>query len=93
MPPTIVITAECDVLRDEGEAYAQRLSAAGVAVTARRVEGLPHGFIRLHNLVDAADDAITAIAADIAQLCFTPCSEQPLGQALSPASSTTKTTL
>jgi acetyl esterase len=72
LPPTVVITAECDVLRDEGEAYAQRLSAAGVAVTARRVDGLPHGFIRLHNLVNAADAALTAIAADIARLAAAP---------------------
>lgn len=71
LPPTVVVTAECDVLRDEGEAYAQRLSAAGVAVTARRVAGLPHGFIRLHNLVGAADEAITAIATDIARICAT----------------------
>ena len=72
LPPTVVITAECDVLRDEGEAYAQRLAAAGVPVTARRVAGLPHGFIRLHNLVGAADEAVTAIAADIARLCAAP---------------------
>ena len=92
MPPTIVITAECDVLRDEGEAYAQRLSAAGVAVTARRVEGLPHGFIRLHNLVGAADDAITAIAADIARLCVPTRPEQPRAQIFSSVPTTTRTT-
>ncbi|MBC7657727.1 MAG: alpha/beta hydrolase [Frankiaceae bacterium] len=72
LPPTVVITAACDVLRDEGEAYAQRLVAAGVSVTARRVAGLPHGFIRLHNLVAAADEAVTEIAADIARLCKSP---------------------
>jgi acetyl esterase len=68
-PATVLVTAECDVLRDEGEAYAQRLSSAGVPVVSRRVEGLPHGFIRLHNLVGEADEAITAIAADIRRLC------------------------
>ena len=65
----MVNIAECDVLRDAGEAYAPRLSSVVIPVIARRVEGLPHGFIRWHNLVGAADEAITAIAADIARLC------------------------
>ena len=68
LPPTAVFTAECDVLRDEGEAYAARLAEAGVAVTTRRFESLPHGFIRLHNLVDAADQALSTIAAALADL-------------------------
>lgn len=68
MPPTVVCTAECDVLRDEGEAYAARLAAAGVETSHRRFDGLPHGFIRLHNLVAAADAALSGIAADLAGL-------------------------
>jgi cation diffusion facilitator CzcD-associated flavoprotein CzcO/acetyl esterase/lipase len=69
LPDTVVITAECDVLRDEGEAYAARLAAAGVAVVARRIGGLPHGFIRMHNLAEAADRALSVIAQDIEALC------------------------
>lgn len=69
LPPTLVVTAECDVLRDDGEAYAERLAAAGVGVTARRIDGMPHGFIRMHNLVDGADRALTGIAGDIAAFC------------------------
>ena len=77
LPPTVVITAECDVLRDEGEAYAARLAAAGVPVIARRIDSLPHGFIRLHNLVDAADTALSIIAADLAWLATAAGTENP----------------
>jgi acetyl esterase len=43
LPPTLLLTAGCDVLRDEGEAYAGRLAAAGVTLDFRRYEGLHHG--------------------------------------------------
>lgn len=46
--PTLVITAECDVLRDEGERYALRLAAHGVDAVAVRYPGVPHGFFRMH---------------------------------------------
>jgi acetyl esterase len=78
MPTTIVITAEYDVLRDEGERYAERLSQVGVPVIARRVDSLPHGFIRMHNLIDSADDALSAIATDIANICATASPDRPI---------------
>ncbi|MGF1595839.1 MAG: alpha/beta hydrolase [Acidimicrobiales bacterium] len=47
LAPAVVLTAEHDVLRDEGEAYAEALAAAGVTVDARRHEGQTHGFFSL----------------------------------------------
>ena len=65
MPPTLVITGEADVLRDEGEAYAERLRAAGVEVTAVRVLGMVHDFLMLDRLRDTqAARAARLLATD-----------------------------
>ncbi|WP_416481221.1 alpha/beta hydrolase [Streptomyces sp. CL12] len=50
LPSALVITGEADVLRDEGEAYAARLRAAGVPVTAVRYQGIIHDFVMLDAL-------------------------------------------
>ncbi len=52
LPPALVVTAECDVLRDEGEAYARKLIAAGVRVTATRYLGTIHDFVMLNAITD-----------------------------------------
>ena len=60
LPKALVITAEADVLRDEGEAYSRKLREAGVDVSATRYEGIIHDFVMLNALRDtnAAQAAI-----------------------------------
>jgi acetyl esterase len=63
VPPAYVLTAERDVLRDEGEAYAAALEAAGVPVTLKRWPGTIHGFFRWLAVTDAAGEAIAEVGA------------------------------
>lgn len=62
LPPALVVTAGFDPLRDEGEAYAAALRAAGNIAFLRRFDGLIHGFFNLTGIHDPSRDAVIAIA-------------------------------
>ncbi|MNG17094.1 Carboxylesterase NlhH [compost metagenome] len=65
LPPTTLLSAEFDPLRDEGEAFAERLRAAGVAVRLQRAQGMIHGFASFAPLVEGAAGALEQAAADL----------------------------
>ncbi|MEV6190584.1 alpha/beta hydrolase [Streptomyces albidoflavus] len=67
LPPALIITGEADVLRDEGEAYADKLRQAGVPVTAVRYQGIIHDFVMLNALREthAAEAAISQAIATL----------------------------
>jgi acetyl esterase len=63
LPPALVITAEFDILRDEGEAYARRLQEAGVPVTVHRYLGMVHGFFDESVIFDQRKAAVAEASA------------------------------
>jgi acetyl esterase len=71
LPPAIVITAEYDPLRDEGIAYARSLEAAGVRVTHRHHADMFHDFFSFVNLIEAGNEAVERVGAEIRALVAT----------------------
>jgi acetyl esterase len=67
LPPTFVVTAEFDPLRDEGEAYAELLREAGNDVTVKRYDGQIHGFVTRSGIMDKGKQAIEDAATQMRQ--------------------------
>ena len=63
LPPALVVTAEYDPLRDEGEAYARALEGANVAVQLHRYDGMPHVFFQLSPIVEDGGKLIEEASA------------------------------
>lgn len=71
LPPTLVITAEFDPLRDEGEAFASRLSSLGVPTSSVRYAGQIHGFISMPQFLDDAHSARALVGTTLSRALAT----------------------
>jgi acetyl esterase len=70
LPPTLIIAAEYDVLRDEGKIFADRLSAKGIQVQYNCYNGMLHDFVTVPGLFDKAKDAINEICCALKKVFY-----------------------
>lgn len=68
LPPTVIVTAECDPLSSDGEAYRDRIFAAGGQAVWHEEKGLVHGYLRARHSVARARESFTRIVDAIAAL-------------------------
>lgn len=68
LPPTVIFTADCDPLRDDGRDYAARLTAAGGKAAWINEAGLVHGYLRARHMAEAARDSFERISVAIEAL-------------------------
>lgn len=62
LPDSLVITAQFDPLKDEGEAYAQKLKEAGISSVFTRYKGVTHGFVSMDSIFKQAEEALNQIS-------------------------------
>jgi acetyl esterase/lipase len=79
LPPAVVLTAEHDPLRDEGEAYAEKLALAGVPVTQRRFAGQMHAFFTMIGVLPGSAEAIDYVTDHLGQQLAAEGEAQPAG--------------
>ncbi|MGH3170613.1 MAG: alpha/beta hydrolase fold domain-containing protein, partial [Trebonia sp.] len=68
LPPTLILTAACDPLRDEGEDYGRQLRDAGVPTTVQRVDGVIHGTFSMSGVVPRSGEFYDAITMFVRSL-------------------------
>ncbi|QKS71167.1 alpha/beta hydrolase [Paenalkalicoccus suaedae] len=68
LPPALIVTAEFDPLRDEGEQYATRLHEAGVPVKATRYRGVMHGFVSFYEVMQSGRDGLQEASVFLRQV-------------------------
>lgn len=70
LPPTHIVTAQYDPLRDEGEAYAEQISQAGGTVTVKRYDRMVHGFISMTGIVPEAYSAVEELGEELRKALY-----------------------
>lgn len=77
LPPTLIVTAEFDPLRDEGEEYGRKLSEHGVPVEILRFNGMMHGFISFYEVMRGSNFALNKTVAYLEQIFQNKVEEKP----------------